>query len=610
MATIAADVQAERAELEREIGGRTVLSVFLDTVRAHPDEPALHWRTHEGWKSLSWSEYRDRVRQVAYGLRAGGFKPGGFAVIMARNRPEHVIADLGVLFARGVPVSLYNTSAPEQIAYIAGHCEATVAFVEDDFGPRFDAVRDQLPALRRIVSVDRDWDALLQQGREAAAGDSGWFEAALDEVGPDDLATLIYTSGTTGPPKGVMDAHRNVLWMIASTNHTGIPGRSEDRHLSYLPLAHAFERSVGHWNQLWCGYQTFFCPDPLKLFEYSAEVHPTLLIGSPRVWEKLQAGMLAAIAADAADERRTAVQHAIEIGRQLTRCRERGEEPPHEIAAAAERAAPVWYAIRAKVGLDECRIGVTGAAPISPDVIEFFRAIDLPLVEGWGMSECTVGGTVNELGKERIGTVGRRDFGVELRLAEDGELLLRGGNIMKGYYKDPEQTAETIDSEGWLHTGDIARIDEDGYVTIVDRKKELIITSGGKNISPANIENLLKQHPLVGQAAAIGDRRSYVTALIVLDPDVAPAWARSHGIEFGSVADLAADERVLAEVRKAVDAANEHLSRAEQVKRFKVLPEEWTVESEVLTPTLKLKRRVINEKYENEIASLYSSGGL
>jgi long-subunit acyl-CoA synthetase (AMP-forming) len=284
----------------------------------------------------------------------------------------------------------------------------------------------------------------------------------------------------------------------------------------------------------------------------------------------------------------------------------RGEQPPPELAAVAERAAPVWYAIRAKVGLDECKVGVTGAAPISPDVIEFFRAIDIPLVEGWGMSECTVGGTRNELGEERLGTVGTSNYGTELRVAEDGELLLRAGNMMKGYYKDPEKTAEAIDSEGWLHTGDIARIDEDGYVTIVDRKKELIITSGGKNISPANIENLLKQHPLIGQAAAIGDRRSYITALIVLDPDVAPAWARAHGIESDSLAQLAAHQRVVAEIAKAVDAANEHLSRAEQVKRFKVLPEEWTVESEVLTPTLKLKRRVINQKYAREIEELYS----
>jgi long-chain acyl-CoA synthetase len=607
MATVTRDVQAERADLDRMIAGKTVLSVFLDTVRAHADRPALHRRTDAGWKSMTWSEYRDRVRELAHGLRANGFKPGSFAVIMARNRPEHVIADLGVLFARGVPVSLYNTSAPEQIAYIAGHCEATVAFVEDAaFLARFEAVGEQLPALKRIVSLETDWDELLRQGREDAKRDRDWFEAALDEVGPEDLATLIYTSGTTGPPKGVMDAHRNVLWMAASANRRGTMPEPGDRHISYLPLAHAFERFVGHWNQVYGGYQTFFCPEPLKLFEYAAEVHPTVMIGSPRVWEKLQAGLLAAIAADPSDERRTAIQQAIEVGRRVAPYKTRGEEPPPELAAAAERASPVWYAIRAKVGLDECKGGVTGAAPISPEVIEFFRAIDIPLVEGWGMSECTVGGTQNDLGQERIGTVGKSNYGTELRVAEDGELLLRGGNIMKGYYKDPEKTAETIDSEGWLHTGDIARIDEDGYVTIVDRKKELIITSGGKNISPANIENLLKQHPLVGQAAAIGDRRSYLAALIVLDPDVAPAWARSQGIEFGSLADLAADERVLAEIQKAVDAANEHLSRPEQVKRFKVLPEEWTVESDVLTPTLKLKRRVINEKYAEEIGSLYS----
>jgi long-chain acyl-CoA synthetase len=284
----------------------------------------------------------------------------------------------------------------------------------------------------------------------------------------------------------------------------------------------------------------------------------------------------------------------------------RGEEPPPPLAAAVERAAPVWAAIRARVGLDQCRLGVTGAAPISSSVLEFFRSLDLPLIEGYGMTESTVGATVNSIGEERLGTVGKANYGLELKVAADGELLMRGGNVMRGYYKDAEGTAAAIDADGWLHTGDVATIDADGYVRIVDRKKELIITSGGKNVSPANLESLLKRHPLVGQAVALGDRRSYITALIVLDADAARVWAAAHGLQGLSLAELARHPDVVAEIQRAVDATNATVSQAESIRKFTLLPMEWTVETGELTPTLKLKRRVINERYAGEIDALYA----
>jgi long-chain acyl-CoA synthetase len=606
-------VEEARARIEQSIAGKTVLTEFRDAVAAFADRPALHWRAADGWHALTWREYREQVRRAAYGLKSLGMQRGGFGAILMRNRPEHLIADLALLSARGVPVSLYNTLAPEQIAYIVGHCEAEVAFVEDaDMLARFEAVRDQLPRLRHLVLIEGEtpgtlgWSELLSRGDAEAAADPGWFDAAFDEVRPDDLATLIYTSGTTGPPKGVMDTHRNVMWMSAS-GAAGLPEATpDDRHLSYLPLAHAFERYAGHWNAIARRTQVYFCPDLQKVFEYAAEVHPTAMIGSPRVWEKLQAGIQAAVAADPDPQRRTAVEQALEVGRQVAQFRMRGQEPPDALAAAAQRAAPVWAAIRARVGLDACRLGVTGAAPISPSVVEFFRSLDLPLVEGYGMTESTVGATMNPLGQERLGTVGKPNYGLELRVAPDGELLMRGGNVMRGYYKDPEGTAAAIDADGWLHTGDVATIDQDGYVRIVDRKKELIITSGGKNISPANLENLLKQSPLVGQAAAIGDRRPYVTALIVLDPDAARAWAAAHARAGASLLHLARDPELLAEVQRAVDSANQHVSHAEQIRRFHVLPVEWTSDSGELTPTLKLKRRVVLERYSSEIEQLYS----
>ena len=609
----ASSVEEARARIEAAIAGKTVLTEFRDAVTERGDAPALHWRSPAGWHALSWREYRDVVRRAAYGLKSLGFQPGGFGTILMRNRPEHVIADLALLFARGVPVSLYNTLAPEQIAYIVAHCEAEVAFVEDaGMLARFEAVRAKLPKLRHIVLVDGNatdtirWEDLLARGDAEAAAYPGWFEAAYDEVQPTDLATLIYTSGTTGPPKGVMDTHRNVLWMSASGNVNLPDAAQDDRHLSYLPMAHAFERYSGHWNAIVRRHQVFFCPDLQKVFEYAAEVHPTVMIGSPRVWEKLQAGIRAAIAADPDPHRRAGVQQALEVGRQVAEYRMRGEELPPHLAAAAERAAPVWGAIRARVGLDQCRLGVSGAAPISTDIVEFFRSLDLPLVEGYGMTESTVGATMNPLGQERLGTVGKPNAGLELKLAPDGELLLRGGNVMRGYYKDPEGTAAAIDSDGWLHTGDVATIDADGYVSIVDRKKELIITAGGKNISPANLENLLKRNPLIGQVAAVGDRRPYVTALIVLDPDATRAWAAARGLAGMSMSELARHPDVLAEVQRGVDTANASVSQAEHVRRFRILPVEWTSESGELTPTLKLKRRVIYERYAKEIQDLYT----
>ncbi|HSS59939.1 MAG TPA: AMP-dependent synthetase/ligase [Candidatus Limnocylindrales bacterium] len=613
---MARDITLERTEMDGAARGKTVLTNFEETCLEIPDDPALKWKDADGaWQTLTWGEYRGEVRKATAGLKALGFQPGQFAVIMSRNRPEHLIADLGVLHARGTPVSLYNTLAPEQIQYIAAHCDAVVAFVENAaFLAKFRVVRDQLPKLRTVVVIDTQgvtlddgvtsWDALLRRGEAEDRRDPEAFEQ-WRKVKPDDLATLVYTSGTTGPPKGVMEAHSNICWMAESAqvflNRTG------HRHISYLPFAHVFERFVGHYGAMRQRSIVHFCPDSTQLFAYAAEVKPTSLIGVPRVWEKLQAALTAGIQADPDEQRRTAILGAIEVGRKLVRLEQAQQAPPAELLAMAERARPVWMAIRSKVGLQDLEWAITGAAPINPDVIEFFQALGIRLWEGWGMTECTVGATYNPLDRIKNGTVGIADPGVEMKVADDGEVLLRGGNLMKGYYKEPEKTAETIDQDGWLHTGDVGEIDADGYLRIVDRKKELIITAGGKNISPANLEALLKQHPLIGQAAVIGDRRAYVSALIVLDSEVAPVWARKAGIAFTSMADLARDPAVHKEIEKAVEETNRHVSQVEGVKRFTILPADWTPESDELTPTLKLKRRVITQKFAAEIDAMYSS---
>jgi long-chain acyl-CoA synthetase len=614
---MARDVAAEQAELDKAVEGRTLPGDFARTVEKYRDEPALNWKTPDGWKSLTWGEYRDLVRHAALGLREIGFQPGEFGAIMARNRPEHLIADLGIMHAQGTPVSLYNTLAPEQVQYIAGHCEATVAILEDDgFLAKFRAVRDQLPRLRKVVMMEPPaqtddwiigWDELLRLGKEADARDPDAFDAMWRQVTPDDLATLVYTSGTTGPPKGAMQVQRQVLWM-GETGHRFLPVGHGDRHISYLPFAHVFERYIGHYHRMIWGGEVFFCPDPAQLFAYAAEVRPTGMIGVPRVWEKLHAALNAGIAAEPDEQKRAGIQGAIDVGRKIVKLKQAGQPIPPELEAAAEKCRPVWDALRTKVGIDKVEWAITGAAPINVDVIEFFQALELPLVEGWGMTETTVGATfAPSLDQHRNGTVGQADYGVEIKLDDDGEILVRGGNVTKGYYKSPEQTAETIDKDRWLHTGDIGTIDDDGYVSIVDRKKELIITAGGKNISPANLETLLKQHPLVGQACAIGDRRPFISALIVLDQEVAPVWAKQHGIEFTSLADFATRPEVTAAVQEAVDETNNHVAKVESIRKFTILPVEWTAESAELTPTLKLKRRVVFENYASEIDAMYAT---
>jgi long-chain acyl-CoA synthetase len=579
------EILAERAAIEAEIAGSTLLTAYAQTVADAGDTVAHRWLDDGQWRSLTYRQVHEQVRDLALGLGLLGFKPGEFAVIWSRNRSEATIADYAVMHARGVPVFIYNTVSAEQAAYIAGHCEASVAIVEREFLPKLLSVWDQLPKLRQIVLIDGDsdravgWGQLLRLGHTEAQRSPGAFEQAWRQVTPDDLATLIYTSGTTGEPKAVMLTHHNVRYyqqatmrVIPLTDQVDSDGNA--RLISYLPMAHVTGRSVDHWVAMAHPVTLAYCPDALRLFEIAPQVHPTALIGIPRVWEKLYAALSTALP---------------------------------DVSPGAVRALPeqVRQAVLTRIGLDECRIATSGAAPIDPAIIEFFRALGVPLTEGWGMSELSNAATLAHPDGSRAGAVGKAFPGIELRIAEDGEVLVRGPLVMRGYYKDPERSAEALDAEGWMHTGDIGQLDADGFLKITDRKKELIITSGGKNISPALVEYELQRHPLIGQACAIGDKRNYVTALIVLDPDVAPAWASAHGIQASSLAELAVHPDVLAEIERGVAEANSHLARVEQVRRFRVMPNEWTADTGELTPSLKRRRRVIIERYAREIDDLY-----
>jgi long-chain acyl-CoA synthetase len=596
-----ADVAAVRSSIEHEIAGSTLLTEYAETVAQAPDVVAHKWLADGAWQTLTYRQVYDRVRDAALGLAATGLRPGEFAAVWSRNRSEATIADYAVMHARGVPVFIYPTIAADQAADLISHCEATVVFAEREFLPVLDSIRARLPQLRALVVFGDDdaegplqaegaartaengiltWQELLDLGRAAAERDPAAFERSWRQVTPDTLATLIYTSGTTGHSKGVMISHGNVryaqqatLRVIPLAEQTADDGVA--RLVSYLPMAHVTGRSVDHWAPLAHPVTLAYCPDQLRLFEIAAQVHPTALIGIPRVWEKLHAAL-------------------------------RGVLP--DVAPAAVRALPeaVRQGVRTRIGLDQCRLATSGAAPIDPEIVGFFRALGVPLTEGWGMSELTNAATLAAPSQARGGAVGTAFPGVEVRIADDGEVLVRGPLVMGGYYKDPELTMATIDADGWLHTGDIGELDADGFLKIIDRKKELIITSGGKNVSPVLVEYELQRHPLIGQACAIGDRRNYIAALLVLDPETTPAWARERGIPFDSLADLAAHPEVHAEVERGVATANSRLARPERVRRFTLLPAEWTAQSGELTPSMKRRRQVIIDRYAKEIEELYS----
>jgi len=605
---------ADAAAIDQAVAGKTVCTMFAETAARQPDADALRWFADGRWQGLSWRAYRERVRNVTLGLRARGFGRGQFGLILARNVPEHLIADLGIVHAGGAAISVYNTLAPEQIEFLANHSEASVAFVEDEgFLARLLAIKDRIPLLKHVFLIRGEarsewitsWDDLLAEGAAVAGREPDAFDACWRAVLPQDLAALIYTSGTTGPPKGVMYSHRNVTWTTFSGwRHLEV--EAPLRQVSYLPLAHIAERYASHWGSLYRGDLIYLCPDQAQLLAALHEARPTFFLGVPRVWEKFQAAITAGLAAEADPARREAVMGAVAAARRMVALKAAGQEAPAELAAGVERAQPVFAALRGKLGLDQCRLAITSTAPIALDVHEFFAAIGLPLVEVWGMSELTGPGTANRPSAVKMGTVGTALPGTDVRLAADGELIARGGNMMVGYYKAAEQTAETIDSEGWLHSGDIATVDADGYFRIVDRKREMIITAGGKNISPANLESLMKHNPLIGQAVALGDRRRFVSALIVLAPDIATAWARAHGVAAASLPELARHPDMIAAVRQALVEVNSHISSVEQIKRFAIVDAEWTPESEELTPTLKIKRRVVDHKYAREIDAMYS----
>ena len=599
--------EVTKEALDERVAGKTVPSMFLETTRANPDLIALRAKDGDAWRETTYREYEEQVARATTGLEGLGVGRGDRVVLMMRNRPEFHVFDVAACMLGATPISIYNSSSPDQVQYLAGHCKAKVAIVEDiGFLERFLKVRDELPSLQTIVLLE-DPDGLAPDDVVAAASVLGAEPADLDACStratPDDLATVIYTSGTTGPPKGVMLTHYNIAWTIES--YLAILDIKPEgfRAVSYLPMAHIAERMSTHYLALAGGYEVTTCPEPSLIAQYCREVRPQIMFGVPRVWEKIYAGVQGALAADPEKAQKFGEAVAAALPLQLAkRDRDLTDEEQQTLQFLDEVA---FKGVRELVGLDAVEYAVTGAAPIPPEMLEWFVAIGVPMSEIYGMSENT-GPLTWEPYRIKPGTVGKAMPGCTVRLADDGEVIAKGGNIFPGYLDDPEKTADALDAEGWLHTGDIGQMDDEGYLRIVDRKKELIITAGGKNISPANLEAALKMVPLIGQACAIGDKRPFVSALVVLDPDAAKAWAASHGREGASMAELARDPEVVAEIERGVEEVMAGFNNAERVKKVTVLPDEWLPDSEELTPTSKLKRRGVHAKYAEEIEALYA----
>jgi long-chain acyl-CoA synthetase len=600
---------AEQAR--RAVGARTMTEAFRMTVEDHPARVAV--RTKDDEISLAWAQLRDRVDALAGGLAGLGVGRGDSVALMLGNRPEFHIADLAAMTLGATPFSIYPTFTAGQIAFVAGDAGAKLAIVEEAHLERFREARAELPALETVIVVEGARGD-TQPTSSAGTGDTiGWDDVEGADPGfdpephwravePEDVLTLIYTSGTTGPPKGVQLVHRNIMAAVLVADDV-IRFPDGSKVISWLPAAHVAERNAHHYLPIVFAMTITCCPNPREIVAFLPAVKPTWFFAVPRIFEKLKAGL----------EGHLSTQGEQTVGwltaaRRKVELEQAGEPVPDDVAAtAAEGEEQLFSGLRAMLGLDEAIAVNAGAAPTPRDVLVFFHAIGIPLAELWGMSETTGTGAVNPPERVRIGTVGPPSLGVEMRLADDGELLVRGDVVMTGYRNQPEKTAEALDADGWLHTGDIAELDEEGYVKIVDRKKEIIINAAGKNMSPANIESALKgAGPIIGQIAVIGDARPYNTALVVLDSDFAPAFAAQQGLEGRSLEDLAEEEAVRAAVQAAVDKGNAELARVEQVKKFTILRGDWLPGGDELTPTMKLKRKPIAEKYAGEIDAMYA----
>jgi long-chain acyl-CoA synthetase len=593
--------------------GATIVDLFRDRARARCDAVALRFNDGARWQTITWRAYQQAVAETAAGLRAWGLEPGDRVGILSGNRPEWHVADLAVLSAGLVSTPIYSTSSASQVAHVLGDSGARMCFVED--GQQLSKIlvrRGELPQLERVIvlgSLDgvddgfvRNLEELRRDGTVRLEADAGAFDAMVNAVEPESLATLVYTSGTTGRPKGAMISHANVMATLRSLTSL-IDLDPSDRFLSFLPLSHITERCVSHFGQVASGGETWFArslgtvPDDLRA------CRPTLFFAVPRVWEKFQDSIVEGIG-------HAPAPLAALLRRYLDLAERRGDGTsplptmPDQIAYGVLHRT-VGVMLRRKLGLDQARLLSSGAAPVHPDLLRWFHGIGLPIAEGYGQTEVTLCTTLNPVDGIRIGSVGRPIPGVELRIAQDGEILVRAPNVCEGYWNNPDATAELVDPEGWLHTGDLGVIDDDGYLHISGRKKDLIITAYGKNIAPSEIETALRHEALISQAVVIGDNRQFLTALLTLDADAAAEWADGAGRSL-TVDALVDDDALRAAIDEAVERVNAQHSHAEGIRRWRLLPHDLSVANGELTPTLKVRREVVTTKHAELIEEMYA----
>lgn len=594
---------------------RTLPELFAWQVRRQGDRLAIRYKEFGIWHRVSWREYGERVETVAAALLAFGLRPQENVAVLGENRPEWLYCHLGIQTAGGATVGIYPTSAPEQIKYLLDHSEARLLFAENE--EQLDKVLTILPETRveRVVVWDAKglwgfadervvfFDDFLKQGKSFAEARPGAVAERREAGQPDDTAMIIYTSGTTGPPKGAMIAHRSILWGVEAAARVN-PLTEREEVVSYLPFAHIYENLISVFGAVRNGYVVNFVESLDTLFQNLREVSPTYFGSVPRIWEKL-ASTVELRMAESTWLKRTLYRAAVGIGRRYARVKYTAPGPSPGLRLAYRLAYwAVLTHLKRRLGFDRIRYAVCGAAPASPELFEFYHALGIPLIEGYGMTESTGVISLNRVDAPRVGTVGPPLPGIEVRLAEDGEILTRGPHVFKGYFKDPELTAQTVDAEGWLHTGDVGAW-EDGYLKILDRKKDIIITAGGKNITPAYIENKLKFSPYIQDAVVVGDRRKYLVALILIDEDNVTKFAQDHRIPFTTFQDLTQNPEVVRLIQGEVDKVNRTLSQVETIKKFALLPRRFYEEEGDVTPTKKVKRRAVEARYADLIRSLY-----
>ncbi|MBR1092511.1 long-chain fatty acid--CoA ligase [Bradyrhizobium manausense] len=595
----------------------TIAKSFLRAAELRGDRPAIRAKTFGIWQPTSWREWLQISREIAYGLRAIGFMPGDVASIIANAVPEWVYADMGILCAGGVSSGIYPTDASAQVEYLINDSTTRVIFAEDE--EQLDKIlvcRSRCPSLRRIVVFDMEGlrgfsddmvmslDEFRALGRNHMVGREALWQEMIDSRSAGDLAVLVYTSGTTGPPKGAMHANRSVTHQMRHANDF-IPAREDEDRLIFLPLCHVAERVGGYYVSVALGSVMNFAESPETVPDNLREVQPTVFLAVPRVWEKFYSAITIALK-DATPFQQWAYRRAIAVGYRMVDCRIEGGTPPLGLRIANRIAYRlVFRNIRRMIGLDRCRIAFTGAAPIAPDLIRWYLALGIDMHEVYGQTENCGVATMMPATRIKLGSVGTAVPWGEVALSPDGEILIKGDFLFMGYLNQPEKTAETIDVRGWLHTGDVGTIDNEGFVRITDRMKDIIITSGGKNITPSEIENQLKFSPYISDAVVIGDKRPYLTCLVMIDQENVEKFAQDHDIPFTNYASLCRASEIQDLIWREIEAVNANFARVETIKRFYLIERQLTPEDEELTPTMKLKRNFVNKRYAAEIDAMY-----